>query len=341
MARKARPTPFARRHLALVIRDMEVSPPTDWPKHLRLARKILVEELSLDDAKALSVAKATFQAAHACAQARDKRSSDIAYFAQRQKVRGIFERIANCARRSPAKLRRTLNDGIDSVFHGRVVDGEVIEKLFDKLLSAFASAPQSEVSRTVLRVMFPKCMRAKLNDRSEVRSLFAESTSFLEQEYAALHPVDQDKVEAALTRLLNCRDAIVDAAAVSDAIATALDVNTDSIGSSVHDLVTDYVAGVVHIWKHHDLAPVRSRASKFHRFVDLVLIAAFEPWSKRHAVSFNDLLAEQLEFHRNLPEDIRRLIRAAPRQSDTEWLVTDDHVKKAIRLNSKKHAQNT
>ena len=104
---------------------------------------------------------------------------------------------------------------------------------------------------------------------------------------------------------------------------------------------TDYVAGVVHIWKHHDLAPVRSRASKFHRFVDLVLIAAFEPWSKRHAVSFNDLLAEQLEFHRNLPEDIRRLIRAAPRQSDTEWLVTDDHVKKAIRLNSKKHAQNT
>ena len=132
MARKARPTPFARRHLALVIRDMEVSPTTDWPKHLRLARKILVEELSLDDAKALSVAKATFQAAHACAQARDKRSSDIAYFAQRQKVRGIFERIANCARRSPAKLRRTLIDGIDSVFHGRVVDGEDIEKLFDK-----------------------------------------------------------------------------------------------------------------------------------------------------------------------------------------------------------------
>lgn len=60
MARKARPVPFAGRRVNSVIRDMRASPPTEWPKHLRLARKILVEELSLDDAKALSVLDAPF-----------------------------------------------------------------------------------------------------------------------------------------------------------------------------------------------------------------------------------------------------------------------------------------
>jgi hypothetical protein len=215
MARKARPVPFARRRLDSVIRDMKDSPPTDWPKHLRLAQKILVDELSLDDAKARSVLDASFRVAHACARAIDERSSDIAYFALRQKVCRIFERVANCARRSPANLRRALNDGIDSAFRDRVVDGESIEALFDNLLSAFALAPRSEVSRTVLRVIFPKSRQASLNDRSKVGSFLAESTSFLKQEYAALHPIDQHKVEAALTRLLNCRDATVDAANVS------------------------------------------------------------------------------------------------------------------------------
>lgn len=80
MARKARPVPYARRRAHSVI---HASPPTEWPKHLRLARKILVEELSLDDAKALSILAAALQAAHACAQAKDNRSSDIAYLDQR------------------------------------------------------------------------------------------------------------------------------------------------------------------------------------------------------------------------------------------------------------------
>ena len=129
MGRKVRPVPFARRRVIAVIRQMRDRPPTEWPKHLRLARNILVEELSLDDAKALSVLTAAFQAAHACAQAIDKRSSDIAYLAQRRKVRGIFERIAKCARRSLANLRRALNAGIDSAFQDRVVDGESIDTL--------------------------------------------------------------------------------------------------------------------------------------------------------------------------------------------------------------------
>ena len=314
----------------------------EWPKHLRLARKILVDELSLDDAKALSVLDASFRAAHACAQAIDKRSSDIEYFAQRQKVCGIFERIAKCARRSPASLRRALNDGVGSSFDDQVVDGESIEILFDILFAAFASAPRSEVSRTVLRATASKSARsARKPTPAKVHRGLAKSAKFLKQDYSALHPIDQQNVETALTRLLNCQDAAVDAANVSKTIAKALDVKADGISSGVHDLVTDYVAIVIRIWKQHGLKPVRSRPSKFHRFVDLVLTAADEPRSKRHAVSFNDILVEQREFYRSLPKDIRRLTRAAPRRSDIQWLVTDDHVKKAIRSNSKKHSYNT
>jgi hypothetical protein len=333
--RKARSVPFARRRMIAVVRVFD-GPPANWPKHLRLAQKILVEELRLDDANALSIVAAAFQAAHACARAEDKRSRDAAYFAQRLKVRGIFQRIANCARRSPAKLRRDLNDGVESAFHDPVVDEESLEKLFDNLPSAFASAPRSEVSQTVLRAMLPKPMRAKLNDRSKVRRFLAESTSLLKQEYAALHPIDQRKVEAALTRLWNRRGATADAANVSETIAKALKGRkVDGIRLTVHDLVTKYAATVAHIWNQHGVKPVRSASSTFHRFVDIVLIAAVEPWSKRHAVSFNDILAEQREIHRSLPKDLQRLSRPTPRRSDIQWLVTDDHVKKAIRLNSK------
>ncbi len=177
MARKARPVPLARRRVNSVIQALRASPQTEWPKHLRLAQKILVEELNLDDAKALSILAAAFQAAHAYAQAKDKRSSDIAYLDQRQTVRRIFERIANCVRRSPTNLRRALDCGVASAFHDQVVDGESIEILFDNMLTAFASTPQSEVSRTVLRVMFPKPMQAETQPSSKVRRFFRRERS--------------------------------------------------------------------------------------------------------------------------------------------------------------------
>ena len=339
MARRARPVLFARRRANSVIRNLRASPQTEWPKHLRLARKILVEELSLDDAKALSILEAAFQAAHTCAQAIDKRSSDIAYFDQRHKVRRIFERIANCARRSSANLRRALNDGVGSSFDGQVVDGESIEILFDNLFAAFASAPRSEVSKTVLRATASKSARSsKKLSPAKVRRSLIKSAKFLKQDYLALHPIDQHNVESSLRTLLRSRNAEIDAALISETIAKALKGGKeDGISTSVHDLVTDYVRDVLHIWQQHGLRPVRSRPSTFHRFVDLVLTAAYEPWSKRHDVRLDEILDEVRQFHRSLPEDTRKLIRAAPRRSDIQWLVTDDHVKKAIRPNSKKH----
>jgi hypothetical protein len=87
MKRRTRPVPFARMRPDTVLRDLAVVPMAEWPRHLRLARNILSAELSLDDAKAQAVLIASFRASHACAQAINQRTRDIADFAACLKFR--------------------------------------------------------------------------------------------------------------------------------------------------------------------------------------------------------------------------------------------------------------
>jgi hypothetical protein len=148
-----------------VARELRNVPTSEWPKHLRLAQKILIDELSLDDARALAVIVSSCRAAHSCAREINQRSRDIADFARRLKVRRIFERIANCARRSPANLQRVLNHGVHSAIDEEVIDTETIELLIDNLLAPFASVPRNEASLTALRATVPKSMRSNINGR--------------------------------------------------------------------------------------------------------------------------------------------------------------------------------
>jgi hypothetical protein len=78
MRRRARAVPFARRRYGSVIGDIATLPMTAWPKHLRLARNILIDELALDEEKARAVLIASYGAGHPCAQAINQRSYDIA-----------------------------------------------------------------------------------------------------------------------------------------------------------------------------------------------------------------------------------------------------------------------
>jgi len=121
MKRRARPVPFARMRPDSVLRDLAVVPMAEWPKHLRLARTILSDELGLDDARAQAVLIASYRASHACAHAINERSRDIAAFAERLKLRKIFRRVAKCARRSPAHLRRVLDRGVSSAIRDSIV----------------------------------------------------------------------------------------------------------------------------------------------------------------------------------------------------------------------------
>jgi hypothetical protein len=58
------------------LRDLRTRPATEWPKHLRLAWEILIDELDMDHDTARAILLDCFSAAHRCAQAINQRSRD-------------------------------------------------------------------------------------------------------------------------------------------------------------------------------------------------------------------------------------------------------------------------
>ncbi len=337
MKRRARPVPFARMRPDSVIRDLAVVPIAEWPRHLRLARNILSDELGLDDARAQAVLIASCRASHACTQAINQRSRDIADFAARLKLRKIFTRVAKCARRSPAPLRRALDRGCSAI-HDNIVDAESIEELIHALVAAFASFPKEATSLTVLRAVTPRSSLpegANFESRHRLRHSFAEASDLLQQDYSALGAIDQRRIESALTDLRD-NNPEFDAGDVCDSISSAL-VGDKGINAAIHDLITGYVVALAEIWLQHGIKPGRAvhpsnpnYQGKFHRFADLVLTSAVEPWSKRHDGPNQKLSATLRNTHAQLPADIRRFVSYAPRRGDVEWLVSEDHVRAAI-----------
>jgi len=102
------------------------------------------------------------------------------------------------------------------------------------------------------------------------------------------------------------------------------------------------VAAAAGIWLQHGIKPTRAfrpsngdYKSKFTRFVDLVLTCIVEPWSKRYDGNQRETAAKLYAAHAQLPKDDRKLVRPTARRSDIEWLVSDDHVRKALARSKK------
>jgi hypothetical protein len=336
MTRKARAVPFARKRRDSLLQDIPTASMTHGSKHLLIARKILIEELGLADARAKAVLIDSYRAAHSSAQAINQRSRDIADFAARARFRKIFKRMAKCARRSPARLRCVLDHDVASAIENDIVDSESAEALIHALVAAFASSPEEASSLAVLRALthssLPKYGEL---DRRSLRRCFAEASDFLQEDYSALQATDQRSIESALTELRK-NDLESNAADVCESIANALG-DDKVIDPAIHDLITEYVAAVVDVWLQHGIKPTRSvrfshpnYRGKFHRFADLVLTAAVEPWSKRHDDDQHQLSERLRNAHAQLPSDIRKFVSGAPRRCDVEWLVSDDHVRRAL-----------
>jgi hypothetical protein len=338
MKRRVRAVPFARRRSESLIRNIAALPMAEWPKHLLLGRDILIDELALDDESARAVLINSYCAGHVCAQEIDQRSRDIADFAGRLKLRKIFLRISRCARRSPTPLRHALDSSVRSTIDHTTVDAESIEALIEDLIAAFARFPEEAPSFTVLRVITPRSSLPegdKLESLRHLRRRFSEACDRLQQDYSALRALDQIKIESALTAL-RTDNAEFKAADVCESISVALE-GDKGLKATIHDLITDYVLTIALVWVKHGLKPYRSTREskanyrgKFHRFADLILTGAVEPWSKRHDGNYQEFLARLRESHAQLPSELRKFLSPAPRRSDVEWLVSDDHVKVAL-----------
>ena len=204
----------------------------------------------------------------------------------------------------------------------------------------FGEWPRSEPSLTILRAVTPGSSPATVVTASPVRlrRRFTDAAILLREDYSSLPAVDQREVELALTALSSRAGDDFDTVDVCMAVSRALEPDwKDEISLAVHDVITDYVEAVVVIWQQQGLRPGRATRrwdstyrSMFHRFADLALTSIVEPWSKRHDGDQTERVARLRKAHAELAEDVRQIVRAGLRRGDVEWLVSEDHVKKAL-----------
>jgi len=311
MSRRTRPVPFARRRPSSALLSLTARPADEWPKHLKQAKEILIRRLALADDRAASIVVTSFAAALKCAVAINSRCSNAGDIVRRLKLQSVFARIAKCLRRSPAALRSQANSELKSVLQD-VIDAETMHAFIETLIKGFACFPNQPTSLTVLRAISkPKVADGLLQD-------WPDGADFLKQEYDSLGALDQRSIESGLTSFF-AQEADLHAADACDVIANVLARNLPPITTSIYDLLTDYVAFVAETWRQHGIKPGRARNpydpgyhGTFHYFVELVLTAAVDPWTKRH----------DGESH--------KIASAAPSQSDTAWLISDDHVRSAL-----------
>ena len=109
-----------------------------------MARRLLCNELGLTEEEMLTIVTGSVTAAHDCARAINRRSVDIIEFKARDKLGVAFARIAKCAKRAPAKLRRRLNERLIPLIREAPIDLEVIEAIFDAAVAAFWEFPKEE-----------------------------------------------------------------------------------------------------------------------------------------------------------------------------------------------------
>src|SRR6266478_3050270 len=130
----------------------------------------------------------------------NRRSVDIAKVRGRDELGVAFARIAKCAKRAPAKLRRRLNESIVALVRENCVDLEVIEAILDSAAAVFAEFPKEEAAKTALRLM---CGMTPDHDRIVM----------IKGDYSVLSNADQRKAENAIGAFAKASN---DKATVSD-----------------------------------------------------------------------------------------------------------------------------
>jgi hypothetical protein len=332
MRRHSHANPLARRRLNQLLDELKSNAPTKWPQRFNLAWAILHDELDVAEETAFSIIVSSTSAAHACAQAIDRRIGDIVEFQSRNKLRKAFERIAKCTKRAPAELRCRLDAAIIPPLQGVSVDLEVIETIFDAAVEVFLEYSRQEAAKTALAVL-------------TYQPSSGERYTTVKNDFSGLSAWDRTKSEKALTALGKAsKKRRTTASDVFATLAGALRSKQQAkVNSQIHALIVDYVAAVANLWRHVGLRPSRARhdkdptyKSRFHRFVDLVLTEIVEPWARRHDGNLDAVRRQTRLAHEKLPAEPRAIASPALRRADVEWLVSTDHIIKAQRRRFKK-----
>jgi hypothetical protein len=324
MRRRARVIHLARRRLDPLILKLKSKPTQEWPPHLNEAYRLLCKS-DLSDKEIRSIVVRSISAAQACARKINRRSDDVVRYRAVGTLAAAFKRIANCAKRAPSKLRNRLNEAVVPLILNKSIDAEIFDAIFDAVAKVFFEFPEEESATTALRVM---CGLPPDHDHVIV----------IKSDFSVLDHAYQRKAEKAISAIANASNKKIAVSDIFDVLASTLDSGpSQKVSAEVHTLIVDYVAKVAKVWLGVGLKPSRARhdydpnyTSRFHRFVDLVLTAVTEPWVQRHLVSVDDVRQQARVGHARLPASLRRIASPAAKQADIMWLVSEDHIKKAL-----------
>jgi hypothetical protein len=262
-------------------------------------------------------------AAHKCAREINQRAAGRSEAYTRNKLYKAFVRVAKCAERAPQRLRHDLEQAIIPIAQQDPIDLEVIEAILDAAASAFLQHCEEKSAKTALKAL------GVTNDDG-IRQVGTKV------DFSGLDKAHQCEVEAALTNLKKLPGSRLNASNVLEAMASALDaeeIQSDEIAT----LIIDYVASVANRWREAGIKPTRARhpedrsyRSSFHKFVDLVITAILEPSTLRHDDGLEKRAQESWQRHAELPDEFRSIASPSLRRSDLEWIVSDDHLRKAL-----------
>ena len=297
--------------------DLKFWTPNRWPPLVDNAFNMLHQELAVPTDRALKITTEALGAAAACGRRIGGRSLLGSRREIRARVPTALKRIGNYVARAPAETRRQLDDVV-ATFSLRDANLETIEELLTAVATMFKVLSDEEQLRT---------------PRDETCVKMAVEARRLQTEYPALNAEDQRRIETALSSSLAEKPA-----KTSDVFRTMAAALTDPcppVSLQSHDLVSDYVFEVAQIWLAAGIRPGRamncadpSYKSKFHRYADLLLTAVTEPWSSRHDAPLEAEVVNVKATDADLPPQIRPRVS---RRCDLDWLVKEDHLKKALK----------
>jgi hypothetical protein len=336
MRRRVRNVPLTRFSSSRELRDLKFRPPDSWPQYVRIAHEIISKEIKLSIPASRNLILDAVSAGYICSCKINERVTKNERSHLSMKVRNAYARVAKCIQRAPAKLRNELDQKTRCIVSCDVIDLEVIEEILDITVAHFEQFPKHEAAKAALKVMLG-------------RSTDDKPTNALKTDYSGLDFDSQRLCEKALSTLAAAPGEAVSAFAVFEALASALGESPMAdVREEAADLIIEYVTAVAALWRRAGLHPSRAwhpedprYTSRFHRFVELVLTASIDPWTQRHDLGLDDLRRRTRKAHAALPESVRRAVSAAPRRSDLEWLVSDDHVKKALQARFQKSGRDT
>jgi hypothetical protein len=271
-----------RAQLSVVVRKREppqlravmLCDPRGWGHHLQLAWTISHSDLRIPAPMARELMARSIRAAYECATKMNERILRAHEDERARRVKQALQRLAHCAKRAPARLRRLLDEQIASLLQGGEVDLETIEALFQAAREAFDQFPNSEAATTGLSAL-------------GVYREHGYDTIGLASDFSSLSSLLQANCTSALSQALQ-GGAELGAETVFEMLAEGISPPLRPPRGAA-DIIIDYVAAVAAAWNSAGLRAGRALKfgdaayrSKFHRFCDLVLMALVEPHSRRH-----------------------------------------------------------